>query len=239
MFYPVFIISSLLIGYLFGSLSWSIIIGKFFYKKDPRDFGSKNAGATNSMRVYGNKTALLILFLDIVKTIMPTIIIWLVIKFHFLNDIPSFNNNSSFNPLSLIYLVPFATILGHCYPIFFKFKGGKGAASFSAFLWLISPWIALFLLLIFLITLKKSKMVSFSVLFTTIFTPLLIFIPGINYLFIMNNNISDVIYFNYFPYLSMLLLFFLILISLFILFFKHKENIQRIIDKKERKINLI
>ena len=71
----IFILANIVIGYLFGSCSFAIIIGKYLLKKDPRDFGSGNAGATNSFRLYGKQFGSLILILDILKTLIPTLII--------------------------------------------------------------------------------------------------------------------------------------------------------------------
>lgn len=236
MFYFLFVLANAIIGYLFGSLSWSIIIGKIFYKKDPRDYNSKNAGATNSLRVYGKKTALLVLILDIAKTIIPAICIWSITKYCFNYLLPTFPSN--FSPFSIIYICPMFAILGHCFPIFFKFKGGKGAACFGAFLWLISPWIAIISLLIFIIFIKKSKMVSFAVLCTSLICPFLIFIPGINYFYILENDISKLFYFDYSSYFSLILLFIIMLLSIGLIFIKHRENIKRILSHSERKIEI-
>lgn len=234
-FYLPFIIANILIGYLFGSISWSIIIGKKIYNKDLREYGSKNAGATNSLRVYGKLAALVILVLDILKTIIPVIIIWSVTKYVFYDSYSMYITNH-FHPLSLIYLCAFFVVIGHCYPIFFKFKGGKGATSYGAFLLIISPFIALFALLIFILIIKKWKMVSLSTLIVSLFIPLTIFIPGVNYFFIVNNNFNDLIFINYSPYFSLILLFFILYFSTGIVFLKHSNNIKRILLYQENKI---
>lgn len=236
MFYALFVFLNIVIGYLFGSLSWSIIIGKVFYKKDPRNFNSKNAGATNSLRIYGKKTAFVVLLLDIAKTVIPTICIWSITKYCFYYEIP--NSTPGFDPLSITYLCPLFALLGHCFPIFFGFKGGKGAASFGAFLWIISPWIALIALFIFIFIVKKSKMVSLGCLITSVISPIFIFVPGINYLYVLENDITKLYYFNYTSYFSLLFLFLIMLIAISILYFKHKDNIKRIFNKEERKLEI-
>lgn len=236
MFYFLLIISSIILGYLFGSLSWSIIIGKLFYKKDPREHESGNAGATNSSRLYGRKVASIVLLLDILKTVIPTITIWLIVKYELIDYIPIVSGN--FNPLSLIYVCPLFSIIGHCYPLFFKFKGGKGAACYGAFLFIVSPWIALLALICLIALIKKTKMMSFSVLIVAIFVPFLIFIPGLSYLYILDSDIFDILFIDFNPYLSVILLFFILFISTIIIIFKHRENIKRIKNNEERKISL-
>ena len=189
-FILVFVLVNIITGYLFGSLSWSIIIGKIFYKKDPRNHESMNAGATNSFRIYGKISALSVLILDVLKAIVPTIIIWLVIKNYWINEVIQYSI-PEFNLMSIIYLCPLFSIIGHCYPIFFKFKGGKGAATFGGFLWIISPWIAILSFIVFISIIKIKKMVSLSVLITSVFSLILVFNRGINFLYLLKPNMNN------------------------------------------------
>lgn len=119
-----------ILGYLIGSFSWSIFIGKTFYKIDPRDYYSKNAGATNTSRVIGTKMGLIIMFLDMFKTTMAALLAFAIsfIKF----------DGGSFETMS--YLIPgLFAIIGHCWPVYYKFKGGKGVASFLGLLLTFNP----------------------------------------------------------------------------------------------------
>lgn len=104
----------ILIGYIFGCLQWSYILGKIIKKKDIRSLGVGNAGASNTVSVFGWKMGVAVGFLDILKAIISIIIIRYILK---TSDIFS------------LYLNGTAVILGHNYPFFMGFKGGKGTAS--------------------------------------------------------------------------------------------------------------
>ena len=231
------ILFAILFGYFFGSLNWSIILGKLFYKKDPRDFESKNAGATNSIRIYGKKTAAIILFLDVMKSFLSTIFTFLIAKFAF-GSILDLHITNSFNPYVLIYLGGIFATIGHCFPIFFKFKGGKGASTFGGTLWAISPIMAIFLLILSLLILKKTKMASFSVLIVAFFSLFTIFIPGLNYCFLLEPDIKKLILLTTVSIEQISLLFAFQTIGFIIILIKHKENIKRIINKEERLLSL-
>ncbi|WP_246051798.1 glycerol-3-phosphate acyltransferase [Mycoplasma nasistruthionis] len=129
-------------GYIIGSLNTSIIVGKIL-KKDPRDYHSKNAGATNSLRVFGKKIAIMILMIDVIKTISVVAIGYGLT--YWCNLATSIDQNGSvvgvygiglppyWEGLRTIYGLPLlaglGTVIGHIFPIFFGFKGGKGVAS--------------------------------------------------------------------------------------------------------------
>ena len=88
----------LIFGYLIGSVSFAIIIGKVFYHQDPREHGSKNAGGTNAGRIWGKKVGLLVIILDMIKTIIPMWICWAILTyafttFEFVEDWPTVTNN--------------------------------------------------------------------------------------------------------------------------------------------------
>jgi len=158
------ILLSLIFGYFFGSISTGVILCRLFYGKDPRDFGSKNSGGTNVGRVFGMKMGAATIILDAFKTIFPMIIIYIVLKFANLNTIffNKFGENLFHNGLTMLIVAPLGATIGHCWPIFAKFRGGKAVASFAGFA-IATCWLTFGLSLIaFLITLKISKHVSLS-----------------------------------------------------------------------------
>lgn len=110
------------ISYLIGSINWSIIISKS-QKKDIRSMGSGNPGTLNMSRNFGLKFGLLTFLLDVLKGAVPTLVAFFVFKNY------SFKNSSFFVSDLAIYLIGFCVVIGHIYPIFLKFKGGKGIAS--------------------------------------------------------------------------------------------------------------
>lgn len=140
----------MILGYLIGSISPAIIISRKKFKTDVREHYSKNAGATNSSRVMGKKWGIIILFSDSFKPMIAVLIAW---SFTFIN-ISDPNYHDMFKK-AFIYFSGLAAIIGHCWPIFFGFRGGKGAASSLGLLLIINPiyciaaiaswWLILFL----------------------------------------------------------------------------------------------
>ncbi len=237
-----FIVANVVIGYLFGSMSFSIIIGKKLYGKDPRDYESKNAGATNAMRLFGKSTGAIVLLFDMLKSIIPTLIIWGAAK-GYVSDLSHDLGvaKNYIDPLVFTYLCPLFAIVGHCYPLFFNFKGGKGAACYAAFILMVSPIVAVICGCAFILITKKYKMVSLSVLLTAVFCPFLILIPGLNYYCLLAmyqtgfySAIS--IYQATGPWASVMMIFVMVFVGLLVLIHKHKDNIQRIKNHNERKL---
>lgn len=186
----------LIIGYLLGSVNTSIIVSKLC-GVDIRKHGSKNAGMTNVLRTIGKKAAIFVLIGDIVKGVLA-----FYIGFFAMNDIIGG------------MVCGFASVLGHNWPIYFKFKGGKGALTSIALIFVIDYRIALIVMTIFALTIIISKYVSLgSILGSSIFP-------------------VSVIIIDY----SIELLIFSILIGGMIII-KHKENIKRLLEGKESKIN--
>lgn len=211
------VLTCCIVGYLFGSISTGTILSKKLFKKDIRELGSKNSGATNMGRVFGLKTGLLVIILDMLKTIIP---IW--ITFFILNK-TSLVKYELGNVCHL--LSGLAAIIGHCFPIFFSFRGGKAVSSYAGFVaatsWFLIP-IGLFLYLLILKIQKKVSLTSIIVSFVIACTSLtLMYLPS----YFMNFNMNSGI--NY----SVALF-----ISSIILIIRHKDNIKRIISGKESKI---
>ena len=190
----------IILFYLIGSLPFALILTKLSGLGDIRNIGSGNVGATNVLRTGNKLLAIIVLSLDILKGLIPYLIIHIY-----------------FNELSLlnkIFLCHFA-VIGHIYPIWLKFKGGKGVATYIGFLFGLNPYIAISFLLIWLVVAYMSKYSSLSSL-------LGIFVVPAYFIFInFNFNISI-----FFIYLS------------FVIVIKHKENIKRLINKTESKIKL-
>lgn len=197
------ILISSLIGYLFGSIPFALVIGKLFYKTDIRDHGSGNLGGTNAGRVLGPKAGIGTAILDVLKATIAMTIAYLV----------------THDPFAVLAAGFFATI-GHCFPIFANFKGGKAVSTSVGFLLGISifltnnPLLHFFApIIIFFVILYFSKMVSLSAIISmTIASVILIFTQGNNFLSLA-----------------------FVIINLIVIA-RHKENIKRIIDGKESKI---
>jgi len=190
----------IILFYLIGSLPFALILTKLSGFGDIRNIGSGNVGATNVLRTGNKLLAIIVLSLDILKGLIPYLIIHIY-----------------FNELSLlnkIFLCHFA-VIGHIYPIWLKFKGGKGVATYIGFLFGLNPYIAISFLLIWLVVAYMSKYSSLGSLVG-------IFVAPAYFIFInFNLNISI-----FFIYLS------------FVIVIKHKENIKRLINKTESKIKL-
>ncbi|MCD8195380.1 MAG: glycerol-3-phosphate 1-O-acyltransferase PlsY [Coprobacillus sp.] len=129
----------LIVGYLIGSISNSIIIGRLVYHQDPRDAGSRNAGGTNAGRLWGRKMGFFIIALDMIKVILPLWLMWSLltfIKFDGTALMPSgmeFVNGEIADytiPWPVYWLSILGTVVGHCYPVYYGFRGGKGVSSF-------------------------------------------------------------------------------------------------------------
>lgn len=224
-------LSSIIFGYLSGSVLYSVIIGKVFYKKDLRNYESKNAGATNSLRVYGKKVGAIVLLLDIMKSFLPALILWLIFR----NTIDQYIIvTESFNPYVLVQLAGLFALLGHCYPVFFKFKGGKGASCYGGFVLCVNPFIGLICIIMFTSISKMTKYVSLSSVLTAWLPFILIFIPGVNYSFLLNVPIYTLLIVDVGTYWVLFIsgLFF---ISSVIITYKHKTNIVRLLNGTERK----
>ena len=188
----------IIISYLIGSIQSGILIGKIIYKTDVRQFGSKSSGATNIQRTIGLKPGIFVLVLDIFKGFLPILFIEI------------FTEENIFGVMSCIFLV-----LGHCYPVFHKFKGGKGVATGFGSVVVLLPYIALGIP-IALPIIYKTRYVSLGAILGCIISIFLII------LFVALELL---------PSESLMILFVPLLII-----YKHKQNIIRLIQKKENKI---
>ncbi|HCT2663345.1 TPA: glycerol-3-phosphate 1-O-acyltransferase PlsY [Staphylococcus aureus] len=147
------IIVMLLLSYLIGAFPSGFVIGKLFFKKDIRQFGSGNTGATNSFRVLGRPAGFLVTFLDIFKGFITVFFpLWLPV--HADGPISTFFTNG--------LIVGLLAILGHVYPVYLKFQGGKAVATSAGVVLGVNPILLLILAIIFFIVLKIFKYVSLA-----------------------------------------------------------------------------
>ena len=180
-----------LYSYLLGSVPFGLILTKIFLKEDVRNIGSGNIGATNVLRTGKKSLAGLTLIFDIFKGYLS---IYLTSNYF----------------SELIYLAALLCLLGHIFPIWLKFKGGKGVATFVGILISINIYYALVFGIVWTLTFLISKYSSLSSLFASISIPI--------YLVITNQG--NIIFF---------------IIMFVLIFYTHRENIKRLINKEETK----
>ena len=199
-----------IICYLIGSIPFGLILTKLFDNNDLRNIGSGNIGATNVLRT-GNKTlALLTLILDLSKSFIPLFIFFKLYPHPIIND---FFNLIIVDKIFLILVFGYFFVLGHCFPIWLKFKGGKGIATSLGVILSIDIFIGLCLLTIWILVFLIFKISSLSALISSTSFPILIF----------------------FKYEKVNLLYLSILLTIFV-FFTHRANIIRLLKKEEKKI---
>ena len=182
----------ILVSYLFGSIPFGLLLTKIFLKKDIREIGSGNIGATNVLRAGNKILGYSTLVLDILKAILPI----LYIKF-FMND--------------YLYISALSIFIGHVFPIWLKFKGGKGVASYLGILCCLDIYTALIFGVVWITIFILFKFSSLSSLLASLTIPI--------FHFFYNSN-SD-----YYFYFMMFIL----------IFFTHRENIKRLRNNTESK----
>ena len=189
----IFIIS--IISYLMGSIPFGFLLTKFILKKDIREIGSGNIGATNALRTGNKLIGYSTLVLDILKAVAPIF----YVKFNF----PEY-----------IYVASLCAFLGHVFPIWLKFKGGKGVATYLGILFALKISFGLIFIITWLIVFVVSKFSSLSSLAASISIPI--------YLLILT-QFDQVIFFT---------------IMFVLIFFTHRENIKRLKNKEETKTKI-
>jgi len=183
------------LSYLSGSIPFGLILTKFFLNKDLRKIGSKNIGATNVLRTGNKLIAGLTLMFDITKGVIPV----LITKEYFTD---------------LLYLSSLASFLGHIFPVWLKFKGGKGVATYLGILFVLSLNLSFIFCISWIIISLITKYSSLS----SIMSALIIFIFAF-----LNNNFELTSY---------------LFITFIIILYTHRQNIVRIKNKTEDKIKL-
>ena len=155
-----FIILISLLGYIIGSINSAVIISKKAYNSDIRDYGSKNAGATNMFRIFGKKAGAIVFIFDFLKGLIAVGIARFIIAFF---DAP----------YECMLFAGFFAQLGHTFPLFFRFRGGKGVATAVGAAFGIMPLVAGILLFIFAVILSIAKTVSIASCVCAVAYPLL------------------------------------------------------------------
>ena len=183
-----------ILSYLMGSIPFGFILTKIFLKKDIRDIGSGNIGATNALRTGNKSLGYGTLFLDVIKAVIPVIYVKL-------------------NYSDYIFIASLCTFLGHIFPIWLKFKGGKGVATYVGILFSINLTIGFVFIGVWFFTFLISKYSSLSSLFGSLSVPI--------YLFFFTSQ--NLVFFS--------IMFILIL-------YTHRENVKRLKNKEESKTKI-
>lgn len=199
-------ISLLILAYLLGALPFSIIAGKVLKGIDIREYGSGNAGATNTFRVLGKKAGIPVLLLDVLKGYAAV----------------SLACYSAYNPETEMYInlslaFGVAAVLGHVFPVYVGFRGGKGVATLLGMMIGVFPQAALLSIAVFVVTLIFSRYVSLSSIFAGIVFPIGVY------------------------FLSKVLVSTMVVFSVFVpvlLIATHQRNIERIIRGEESKVKI-
>jgi|TARA_B110000495_G_scaffold38651_1_gene31129 glycerol-3-phosphate acyltransferase PlsY len=198
----------IIISYLLGSFPSAILVGKLFYNIDVREFGSGNAGATNTFRVLGKKAGLPVLFFDVFKGfISVNLIVFL--------DIIPYSMDGVFE-LQLTFGI--AAVIGHLFPVFTGFRGGKGIATLLGILIAIHPFAAFYSSLVFVIIFLIFKFVSLASILASFSFPILIYL-------LSDSSPNSLIIFSIFvPILTLI---------------THQKNIERLIRGEESKAKIL
>jgi acyl phosphate:glycerol-3-phosphate acyltransferase len=201
----VYAIAATVAAYLIGSLSFAVIVSKLFGLSDPRTYGSKNPGATNVLRSGSKKAAIITLILDALKGFVPVLLVQLFGKEFGLGD-------------GTLALVALAAFLGHVFPVFFKFQGGKGVATAAGVLFGIHWLLGLGTLATFAILLFFFRWVSLASIAAAAFAP---------FFYLLGDRG---------PWYSSKAVMLSIFVMALILAIRHRENINRLLEGKEPKL---
>lgn len=201
------IIIYIIIAYLLGSIPTAVWLGKIRYNIDVREHGSKNAGATNTFRVLGKKPGTVVLLIDIVKGV-------LAVTLPFFFDFAPWKSDAL---IQLQLITGVVAVIGHIFPLFASFNGGKGVATSLGIVIGIHPPAALFCVGLFLVVFIFSSFVSLGAIIAALAFPIVLF-------FIFENT-------------NLFLTIFSLVLSLAVVLSHHK-NIKRMLNGEENKMNL-
>ena len=198
---------AVLLAYFIGSIPSAIWVSKWFFGIDVRDYGSNNAGATNTFRVIGKVAGFIVLFFDILKG-------WISVK---LLTTLIFYDPNSLEFINMQLIVGITAVLGHVFPIYEKFQGGKGVATLMGIILAINFSAAIGCVIIFLVIFLFFNYVSLGAIVAAIFFPIIT-------IFILRVESLSLIYFSIF-------------ISILVIL-THKPNIFRLLNKDENKMKI-
>lgn len=196
-----YLIATALVAYLLGGVNGAIIASFNVFKKDIRKFGSGNAGLTNFLRTFGSKGLVIVIIVDVLKTIISGLFgSWLVGKAGY--------------PAVGIMLAGFCSMLGHVYPIYYRFHGGKSVLCAGVIAWMIDWRVGLLCWFIFLVIVLFTKFVSLGSMLASLFMPIA--------LLIFHHSGTEAL---------------LGLLCALLLIFSHRENIKRLKNGTESKLS--
>lgn len=198
----------IVLAYLIGSIPTSVWVSQYFFDIDIRDYGSGNPGATNTYRVLGPRWGTLVMIVDMLKGIVA-VKLALLLPYYAGTDIPFTN---------LQIALGFAAVLGHIFPIWADFRGGKGIATLFGLVLGISPWTALSCVGVFLLVLYLTRFVSLSSILASIAFPVFILV-----IFNVDNDSYRI---------------FAIAVALMVLL-THQKNIGRLLKGSESKVPIL
>jgi acyl phosphate:glycerol-3-phosphate acyltransferase len=199
---------ALVLAYLIGSIPSAVWIGKYMYGVDVRNSGSGNSGATNTFRVLGKRAGIPVLVLDIFKG-------WIAVQLAFI--IGDFRPETQLFE-NFQFLLGLIAVIGHIFPVFAQFRGGKGIATILGAMIAIHYQAALISMLVFLVIFLSTHFVSLSSIIGSLMFPLSI-------IFIFNYSSPTFVLYSFMVWV-------LVLIT-------HQKNIERLVAKKESKIHLV
>lgn len=228
----------LVISYLLGSIPFGLVIGKVFKKIDIREHGSKNTGATNTTRVLGLGLGSLVFFLDALKGAFIIIIVRLLMRFDvgFGFDVGQIAATSSVDiPIYAIYGL--VAVIGHVFPIFLKFKGGKAVATSVGALLALAPIIGILGILVFYIILKMTGYASLGSLMGASTALLTLII----YDLFMGKTDYGVLYFQYDSgnWLRYSIEITCVVLYVVIIFLRHRINLDKLAEGTESKFEFV
>ena len=206
----IYSISALIAAYLFGSIPTAVWIGEAFYGIDVREYGSGNAGATNTFRVLGKKAGISVMFLDILKG-------WTATNLAYLIGLSITGPQNSIQFVNYQLALGITAVMGHLFPVFAGFRGGKGIATLFGMILAVHSEAAMLCVLVFVTVLLISKYVSLSSILAGFTFPLSI-------VFVFQSPVRSVLLYG-------MCICILILVT-------HQKNIERLLKGKESKVNL-
>ena len=195
------------VSYLLGSINSAIIVSKLVYHDDVRKYGSGNPGTTNMLRAFGKKAALLTLIGDMLKTVISILFAGLLFGFHYVGGVSSGDG--------LCYIAGMFAILGHIFPIYYRFKGGKGVLCVATAVCMLSPATFIALFVIFAIIVLGMKYVSLGSIVAVMAYPIIL--DRLN-----GHSVGTFIAF----------------IIAVIVVYNHRENIKRLLEHKENRLSI-
>ncbi len=208
-----FILIGIIAAYLLGSINTAIVVSKIFYRDDIRKYGSGNAGLTNMLRTFGKGAAGLTLLGDLLKTVLAILITAFLFGIHYNGGVNIDNG--------YCYVAGLFAVVGHVFPIYYGFKGGKGVLVTATMALILTPPIFAIMLALFILVVAISKYVSLGSVIGAVLYPVLL--NGyIN--FVLDNKLPG------------LIAFCSIFLAIFIVWC-HRENLARISNKTERKLS--